>query len=286
MHLNETSPGNRVIALRVMDTKTSERLKLQNQMQNQLYSALQRNEFFLNFQPQVDLRTGFIVGVEALLRWRSPQYGLVSPHQFIPFSEATGLICPIGSWVLRTACTQAKAWQLAGLPTLTMAVNISARQFQQTNLVREITQILEEVELDPSCLAVEITESFAIYDSKFMAASLNALQHMGIQIAIDDFGIGHNSLDLLRRFPAHTVKIDRSFVQESTTDLQTQSIIQSVVAMTHQLNLKVIAEGVETQEQLEFLRSIQCDAAQGFLFSHPLSGECTTKLLERSTSYF
>lgn len=240
-------------------------------LENNLYKALEREEFILHYQPQIDLKTGKIAGMEALLRWQHPEQGLIPPNQFIPVAEETGLINPIGEWVLRTACAQNKAWQLAGLPPLRVAVNLSARQFMQQNLIEKIAQILEETGLEPHYLEIEITETTAIQDIDFTISVLQTLKNMGIYISMDDFGTGYSSLSSLKRFPLSTLKIDRSFIDDA-------AIVKAVIALGHGLNLKVIAEGVETPGQLEFLREVKCDDVQGYFLSKPLSPEAAANL--------
>ena len=263
-----------------MNTKALEQLVLANH----LYKALNRDEFLLHYQPQVDLETGQIVAMEALIRWQHPELGLVTPDQFIPLAEETGLIRPIGEWVLQTACAQSRAWQMGGLPPMRIAVNLSARQFQQQDLAKTIARVLAATGLEPSYLEVEITESIAMQNINFTISVLQELQEMGIQIAMDDFGIGYSSLATLKRFPLNTLKVDREFVNDVTTDLKDAAIIKSVVALGHGLELKVIAEGVETSEQLNFLRLVRCDGMQGYFFSKPLPAEAAAQCIERYAS--
>lgn len=256
-----------------MNVQATERLALETA----LHSAVTREEFLLHYQPLVDLRTGKIIGMEALLRWQSPEHGLVSPAQFIPVAEESGLIVPIGQWVLRTACAQNKAWQAEGLPPVRVAVNLSARQFQQENLVETITEVLRETGLDPNALELELTES--IMQDTAAIQTLRQLKELGVEISIDDFGTGYSSLSYLKRLPINTLKIDQSFVRNMTTDKDDAVIAKTIIGLAHSLHLKAIAEGVETIEQLEFLRSHGCDRIQGYLFSRPLPAHDATKLL-------
>jgi EAL domain-containing protein (putative c-di-GMP-specific phosphodiesterase class I) len=215
--------------------------------------------------------------MEALVRWQHPKLGLVTPNEFIPLAEETGLIESIGEWVLQTACMQNRAWQVAGLPPMRIAVNLSARQFHQQDLAKTIARVLAETRLEPGYLEVEITESIAMQNIDFTVSVLQELQEMGIQIAMDDFGIGYSSLASLKRFPLHKLKVDREFVNDLTTDPKDAAIIKSVVALGQGLELKVIAEGVETPEQLKFLRSVNCDGMQGYFFSKPLPAEAAAQ---------
>lgn len=252
-----------------INTKDLEHLTLEVD----LHKALARDEFVLYYQPQVELASQKIIGMEALIRWQHPGLGLLTPDQFIPLAEETGLIHGIGEWVLRTACTQHRAWQLAGCPRVAIAVNLSARQFQQHDLVSKITQILQETQMEPGYLELEITESTAMQDVNHTMAILKQLQQMHIQIAIDDFGMGYSSLSWLKHFPIHKIKIDKSFVQDLDSNPSDRAIAQAIVALGQGLDLKLLAEGVETNEQLAFLQSIHCDAVQGYLTGVPLSSQ-------------
>ncbi|MBD1805142.1 EAL domain-containing protein [Microcoleus sp. FACHB-SPT15] len=260
-------------------TKAQERLVLENN----LYKALERQEFRLHYQPQIDLRTGEIVGMEALIRWQNEETGFIPPSLFIPLAEEMGLINAIGEWVLWTACAQNRTWQSLGLPPIRMAVNLSALQFQQKNLVNIIAQVLESTKLEARYLELEITESIAMHDIPVTISVLRTLQSMGIQIAIDDFGTGYSSLSSLKHFPLDKLKIDQSFVRELVTDSFDAAIVKALIALGHGLKLEVIAEGVETQEQLTFLRSVKCDGMQGYLLSRPLSAENATNLFINRT---
>jgi diguanylate cyclase (GGDEF)-like protein/PAS domain S-box-containing protein len=245
---------------------------------NDLYKALDRSEFLLHYQPQVNLQTGQIIALEALVRWQHPQRGLVPPNLFIPIAEETGQISAIGEWVLQTACAQNRAWQIAGLPPVRVAVNLSGRQFQR-NLVRLITQVLSETGLDPQYLEIEITETIAMQDLPLTISVLKELQEIGVYISIDDFGTGYSSLATLKQFPLHTLKIAREFIKDLSTSPKDAALIQAIVALGHGLNLSVVAEGVETSEQWKFLQSINCDAMQGYFFSKPLTVEMLTPLI-------
>lgn len=250
-----------------------------------LRQALVREEFLLHYQPQVDLGTGQIIGVEALLRWKHPDRGLVSPAKFIPLAEDTGLIVPIGEWVLRTACAQAKSWQTSGFDDIKITVNLSGRQFQQNNLIETIREILRETGLDHRCLELELTES-VMQNSETTIAMLRELTRMGIDISIDDFGTGYSSLSYLKRFPIRTLKIDQSFVRNVTTNADDPTIIKAIISLAHSLRLRAIAEGVETEEQLQFLRSLECDGMQGFLLSPPLPADEMIKFLVDNRSLY
>jgi diguanylate cyclase (GGDEF)-like protein len=259
-----------------MQTRVTERLALESKLRH----ALERGEFSLHYQPQVDLRSNRIYGCEALLRWNQADLGIVGPAKFIPLAEETGLIVPIGEWAVRTACLQCKAWQNAGLPTVTVAVNISARQFREKNLLHAVAKILAETGLDPRQLELEVTESVIMHDTQHVIAALQAFKDMGVRLSVDDFGTGYSSLSYLKRFPVDRLKIDQSFVRDITTDADDTAIAQAVITLGHTMNLRVIAEGVETEEQLAFLRNNQCDEMQGYLFGEPMPGDEFAKLLE------
>lgn len=258
-----------------MNMRGIERLELENGLRY----ALERNELVVHYQPRVNIVTGQIMGMEALVRWQHPQLGLVSPGQFIPLAEETGLIVPIGDWVLETACRQNKAWQEAGYPSMHVAVNLSARQFQRQGLVERVGQVLKETGLEAQYLELEITESITMQDVDFTIATLRELSAMGILISIDDFGTGYSSLNYLKYFPINTLKIDQSFVREITIDPYNAAIVTTVIYLAQNLKLKVIAEGVETEEQLSYLRDHQCDEMQGYLFSRPIPADDFEKLL-------
>ncbi|MFH1044806.1 MAG: EAL domain-containing protein [Pseudomonadota bacterium] len=259
-----------------LQTRVTERLALEGMLRR----ALERGEFSLHYQPQVDLRSNRIFGCEALIRWNQADLGMVGPVKFIPLAEETGLIIPIGEWVVRTACLQNKAWQNAGLPAVTVAVNISARQFREKNLLQVVAKILAETGLDPTQLELEVTESVIMQDAQQVIASLQAFRDMGVRLSVDDFGTGYSSLSYLKRFPVDRLKIDQSFVRDLSTDADDAAIAQAVITLGHTMNLRVIAEGVETPEQLAFLRKHQCDEMQGYLFGKPMPAHEFGKLLE------
>jgi len=246
-------------------------------LENDLRKAIQDGEFVLVYQPQVHIPTFDIVGVEALIRWRHPERGLVSPGEFIPVAEETGLIVPLSEWVIREACRQNRAWQLEGLPPIPVSVNLSVRQFLQPNLTERVAAILIETNLAPEYLELEITESMTM-DVEFATATLIRLKELGLRISIDDFGTGYSSLNYLKSFPVDKLKIDRSFVRDIMTDPNDAAIVRTIITMAHHLNQTVIAEGVETEEQLAYLRTYGCDELQGYLYSPPLPPE---KLQER-----
>lgn len=259
-----------------MNSKALQRLELENSIRR----AMERGEFEVFYQPKVNIKTGIIGGFEALVRWRHRERGLVSPAEFIPLAEETGLIIPIGEWVLRTACEQNRQWMDAGYPPLRVAVNISARQFQQKNLVERVDQVLQETGLHPSWLELEITESLAMQDAEFTIKMLRDFKERGITISLDDFGTGYSSLNYLKRFPLNNLKIDQSFIRNITTDSDDEAIASAVIVLAQNMKLQVIAEGVETEEQLAMLRDRQCNEMQGYLFGKPVPADEFEKLLK------
>ncbi|MEW6353524.1 MAG: EAL domain-containing protein [Pseudomonadota bacterium] len=248
-------------------------------LESKLRRALERGELRLYYQPLIELRSGRITGAEALLRWQHPEMGLLDPEQFIGLAEETGLIVPIGEWVLNSACLQNKLWQDAGLGPLRINVNLSARQFRRADLQEVIDAALRNADLAPDYLGLEITEGLLMDNAKASGALLAAFQERGVHIAIDDFGTGYSSLSYLKHFPLNVLKIDQSFVRHMTSDAHSAALAKSIITLGHSLQLKVIAEGVETAEQLAFLRGEGCDGMQGFLFSEPLPAEAMTQLL-------
>ncbi|MEO6607343.1 MAG: EAL domain-containing protein [Aestuariivirga sp.] len=259
-----------------MSTKVQGKLKLQQDLRN----ALIRNEFTLLYQPQADLQTGKIFAVEALIRWNHPELGLVTPDKFIPIAEEIGLIVAMGDWVLHEACRQNKAWQDAGLPPMSVSVNVSPRQFKEKTLVRRVIHALSESGLDAKYLELEITESLIMRDIEQAVQTMQELANLGIQISIDDFGTGYSSLSALKTFPVARLKIDRSFISNLANSNSDKAVTCAVISLGQKLNLKVIAEGVETKEQVTFLRANNCDEIQGYFLSRPISSDAITVLME------
>ena len=250
-------------------------------IEEQLRGALERNEFSLQYQPQFDVRTGAISGMEALLRWTNAELGAVSPVEFIPVAEETGLILAIGKWVLRAACQQAQAWRAEGLPLQRMAVNVSGRQFALAEYPQEVAAILKETGLDPAVLELEITESVVMADEAWAEKAIKELKALGISLAIDDFGTGYSSFGRLRHFAVDRLKIDRSFVTSITECSDDRAIAAAIIAMSRSLHINVTAEGVENFPQLAFLQEQDCQDAQGFLLSRPLQADAARELLRR-----
>ena len=265
-----------------MNAQAHERLLLENHLRR----ALPRGELSLHYQPQIDLRSNTVVGVEALLRWQHPERGMVPPDEFIPIAEETGLIAEIGEWALRTACNQASTWQAAGLPAVRMAVNLSVRQLlRQFDLPALVGTVLRDSGLAAPSLDIEITESTLMADPGHAIEVLRELHGMGLQITVDDFGTGYSSLSCLKRLPLDRIKIDQSFVRDIPEDADDVVIVQTILAMAKQLKIGVVAEGVETLAQCQFLREQRCEVAQGYLFSHPLRAEACAELLARTPLY-
>lgn len=255
----------------------TERLELENKLRR----ALERGQFSLHYQPRVDMHSRRIIGAEALLRWNCADQENVPPSRFIPVAEEIGLIVPIGRWVLREACAQNKAWQDAGLPPFIVSVNVSVRQFRQDDIVQTIGEVLRDTGLEARYLEIELTESAVMHDADQFIAMLNELNDLGVQMSIDDFGTGYSSLSYLKRFPVDRLKVDRSFVHDIANDVDDATIVRTVIALGHNLGLKVVAEGVETEQQLEFLRANHCDELQGYYFGAPLPGNEFVEILRR-----
>jgi len=260
-----------------MNAKALERLMLESSLRR----ALERGELIVYYQPQIDVRTGKVIGMEALARFQSPQLGEISPTKFIPLAEEIGLIVPLDEGILRAACAQNKAWQNAGFPPLRMAVNMSTRHFRDKGFVDTVMRILEETGLHPNDLELELTESIVMENTETTISMLRQLKQAGIHLSIDDFGTGYSSLSYLKRFPLDALKIDQSFVRDISTDPDAAAITTAIIAMAHGLKLKVIAEGVETREQLIFLRRHYCDGMQGYLFGKPMPADVFTQLFQK-----
>jgi diguanylate cyclase (GGDEF)-like protein/PAS domain S-box-containing protein len=263
---------------RELNTLMTEQLELETHLRR----ALERNQFVLRYQPRVNLVNGQIVGAEALLRWRIPQRGTIPPLRFIALAEETGLIVPIGKWVLQTACAQNKAWQDAGVAPIVVSVNVSPRQFRHESLVQTVAEALASTGLEPRYLELELTESMVMHDAPQLVAMLDELKELGVKIAVDDFGTGYSSLSYLKRFPVDRLKVDRSFVEHMTTEADDATIVRAIIALGHNLGLKVVAEGVETAQQARALRAYQCDEAQGFMFARAVSARDLPRLITRS----
>jgi EAL domain-containing protein (putative c-di-GMP-specific phosphodiesterase class I) len=260
-----------------MKAHSVERLTLETNLRR----ALERHELFIHYQAKVDFKTGTITGVEALLRWENPELGSTSPAKFIPIAEETGLIVPIGIWVLQTACAQNVEWQRDGLPPVRMSVNLSMRQLNDEHLVKEIAAVLEETGMDPSLLELEVTESMIMHNSDRAVRVLTEIKALGVRLAIDDFGTGYSSLAHLKRFPIDTLKVDRSFIREIPRDAEDRAIAEAIIAMGKTLCLTVVAEGVETPEQQAFLSERACDEMQGYYFSKPVGPDDFAALLRQ-----
>jgi diguanylate cyclase (GGDEF)-like protein/PAS domain S-box-containing protein len=248
-------------------------------LESNLRPGLERSEFFVQYQPQVAIHDFHLVGMEALIRWQHPSLGLLYPSEFINLAEESGFIIALGDWVLRTGCAQNKAWQDAGLTPMRLSVNFSARQFQQPTFISDVAQILKDTNLDPRWLELELTESSIMKDPEQAIEKLHELKLMGIKVAVDDFGTGYSSLNYLKRFPIDTLKIDKSFVSDVCKDPHDTAIVRAIINLGHALDVTVIAEGVETKEQLQYLSALECDAVQGFLFSKALSAKAFEELL-------
>ena len=263
----------------VMHTRALANLQLEVDLRH----AVEHGEFMLHYQPILALSTGELLGVEALVRWDRPEFGIVSPGEFIKVAEETGLIVPLGEWVLLEACKQASVWHAEGFHTLFVSINLSSRQFHDPHLVDKIHRALDESRLPPQYLQLEITESSLIDDIESTLVCLENLKALGVHLSIDDFGTGYSSLHYLQRFPLTTLKIDRSFVRDITRNSSDVGIVSAIIAMAHRLNLKVVAEGVEFDDQETFLRPYECDAVQGYLYGHPVPADCLQQQLFKKT---
>jgi EAL domain-containing protein (putative c-di-GMP-specific phosphodiesterase class I) len=265
-----------------MNARTIER----HTIEADLRGALKRQEFVLHYQPKVNLQTGRITGGEALIRWLHPNRGLVSPLEFIPIAEESDLILPIGQWVLREACGQMKSWTDAGLRVAPVSVNVSSSEFRSGYFIENLRAILRDTGLDPTCLELELTESVLMQRAESTISVLSTLKSIGVRLAVDDFGTGYSSLSYLKRFPIDCLKIDQSFVHDITTDTDDATIVSAVISMARSLRQCVVAEGVETEEQIAFLQAHSCDEAQGYYFSKPVVAHQFAKLLETGIAPF
>ncbi|MDD5364216.1 MAG: EAL domain-containing protein [Gallionellaceae bacterium] len=275
-HAKDRGRNGYCLYTRELDNSITGRLDIQTGLRR----ALQRGEFEVHYQPQVDIASGQIVGMEALVRWRHPEKGMIQPADFIAIAEDSGLIGPISDWVLQVVCQQAHIWQQMALPPITLAVNLSARQIEHPDFVANFSEILKAYHLDGSRVEIEITESTLMRDIEGCIVKLKQLSDLGVEVSIDDFGTGYSSLSYLQKLPIHTLKIDKSFVNSLTPDLGGASIVNGIAAMAKGMHLNLIAEGVESAEQLAFLKAVGCDAYQGFLFSKPVDSAQATRLLE------
>jgi EAL domain-containing protein (putative c-di-GMP-specific phosphodiesterase class I) len=270
------APGHCCFFAPGMDAELAERRRLEGDLRK----AVERRELMLHYQPQVDAQTGRIIGFEALLRWPHEYQGMVMPGRFVPIAEDAGLIAPIGEWVLEEACRQARIWADAGLPSVPVAVNVSAMQFKRHDLPGIVARVLRETRLPPSLLEVELTESAVMHDADDAVRQLAEIKALGVRVSIDDFGTGYSSLSRLRRTPVDKLKIDRSFVAELVDDPNDAAIARAIISLGHSLGLKVVSEGVETQEQLDYLRAEGCDGVQGYFFSKAVPPEQAARLLK------
>jgi EAL domain-containing protein (putative c-di-GMP-specific phosphodiesterase class I) len=274
-HAKELGRGRYQFFQPDMNVRAVERQSLEDGMRR----ALDRQEFVLHYQPKMDLKMGVIVGAEALLRWHHPDRGVLQPTQFVPIAEDSGLIVPIGRWVLREACLQARAWQDSGLRPIPVAVNVSAVEFRSAGFLEGVRRILEQTRLEPRYLELEVTESVLLAHGKSTISLLLGLNTLGVRLALDDFGTGYSNLSYLKEFPIDALKVDESFVRGITGDRNGAAIVRAVITLGRSLNQRVIAEGIETAEQLAFLRAHHCGEGQGFYFNRPLTAEQFAKLL-------
>jgi EAL domain-containing protein (putative c-di-GMP-specific phosphodiesterase class I) len=268
-HAKQTGKDNYQLFAADLNAKARERMQLQKELQN----AIAESQFVLFYQPQVEVKTGRVFAVEALIRWMHPVRGLVPPMQFIPLAEETGLITEIGDWVLEEACRQNKEWQTKGMPPIAVSVNVSPRQFKDKDLAHRVEEKLRRAGLAPQYLELEVTESLIMHDLDQAIATMEKLKLLGVRLSIDDFGTGYSSLAALRRFPVHRLKIDRSFIQHVLTSESDTALASAMISLGQRLKLRVIAEGVETDEQIQFLKENNCDEMQGYYFSKPVAAK-------------
>jgi len=278
-HAKSKGKNNYQYYKKSMNDTAADRLTLETDLR----MALQRKELLLYYQPQIDSLSGKIIGVEALIRWKHPERGLVSPLEFIPLAEDTGMIVPISNWVLETACNQSRTWQDQSICNVPISVNLTNHHFQQRTLIKDISELLERTGIQSSDLILEITESTVMEDTDITLKNFQELTKMGLRLSVDDFGTGYSSLSYLKRFPIHAIKIDRSFIKDVITSKDDAAIANTIISMAHNLNMIVVAEGVETEDQLRFLLERNCDELQGYLFSSPLPSDEVTALLVKET---
>lgn len=240
-------------------------------LENSLFKALEQGQFMLYYQPKIEVATGSIYGAEALIRWKHPEFGMVSPLDFIPLAEKTGFIIPLGEWVLHTACQQIREWDRMGLPPLSVSVNMSMMQFQQKQIVHTIERIITGAGIRPERIELELTESIFMDNPEHTLKILHELQQLGIKLSLDDFGTGYSSLSYLQNIPLHTLKLDKTFINNIVNDFKKQMIFKSVVVIAHNLNLKVVTEGVETEDEMRIIREHNCDGVQGYIYSPPVT---------------
>jgi diguanylate cyclase (GGDEF)-like protein len=264
-----------------MNARARKRLALETSLRG----AIEKEQLVLHYQPQIDYETGMVVCAEALVRWEHPGLGLLPPSEFIPLAEDTGLILQLGAWVMRTACAEARAWQVDGLGSLRIAVNVSAREFGRPDFFETMLDILTKTGLAPGCLELEVTETTIMENAEAAIDLLSRIRKLGVKIAIDDFGTGYSSLSYLKRLPIDTLKLDRSFVNGATTHPDDAALVMAVITLAHNFRLKVIAEGVETEEHLRFLRLLRCDGGQGYLFGKPMPANVFRSSLNRELDY-
>jgi EAL domain-containing protein (putative c-di-GMP-specific phosphodiesterase class I) len=279
-HAKELGRNNYQFFSAFMNQKVLDELEMETNLRN----ALKNGEFLLHYQPKIDLASNKIIGVEVLIRWKHPELGFISPAKFIPHAEKTDLIIAVGDWVLYTACKQNVQWQIEGIPPIRISVNLSGMQLKRSDQVENVARILAETGLAPYLLELELTEGVVMENAEVTINTLNKFKEMGIKLSIDDFGTGYSSLSYLKRFPIDTLKIDQSFVKDITTNPDDEAIASTIIAMAHNLRLKVIAEGVENKEQLDMLRNKNCDEVQGYYFSRPVSEDDLKELLRHNTA--
>ena len=263
-----------------MTINITEKLQLEMELRN----AIKQNELYMAYQPQIDLESGKVVGLEALIRWQHPTLGLIPPVRFIPVAEESGLILEVGEWVLREVCMQGRIWKAKGLELVPIAVNVSGVQFKRGQIVERIKTILQETKFDPALLEIEITESVLMGLGEASMVIMNDLKALGVRLSLDDFGTGYSSLSRLKTFPLDMLKVDQSFVRDIHTDANDAAIVRAVLSMSHEMQIQVIAEGVETAEQLDFLKGLNCEKYQGYLFSRPVKADEIEQYLKPAVS--